>query len=143
MSRDRRLQNAADAAAGFVLDTPEVMDLCDHAETFLAWAGDLVKAAVDRGGSVALNQAKLFLLDRYFGWVDSIPKRHRSRLGRTSHVCVTQVFEAMYRKLRSAELDLSPPPLAVEPPPPRIIRDVPRGRLDGLLIGDIDDDEFG
>jgi hypothetical protein len=143
VNREVRLRNAADAAAGFVLDPPEVSDLCVHAELFMAWSGDLVQAAIDREDPVAINQAKIFLVDRYFGWLDSIPKRHRSLTGRYGHVCVAHVFEGMYRRLRAVELDLRPPPLAIAPPPPpQIIREEPRRRLDGMLIGDIDDDEF-
>jgi hypothetical protein len=142
MSRQRRLENAAAALEDFSLDPFDGMpDLCESADLFFDWTDELCDAAAKPESVVAVNQALVLLVNRYFTWRDSLPKRHRSKSGRLKHACVDEVFEIAYRRLRKIELTLSPPPLAV-PPRPVLppIRGEPKERVDGILVGRTDPD---
>ncbi len=93
--------------------------LCAFAEHFLEWAEDLAAEATDGSDQVAVNQAKVQLLDRYFEWRATVPKTHRNRVSESGHTCIFHVFEGTYYVLRAVELSLTPPLLFIpEPPPP-------------------------
>lgn len=82
---------------------------CVFAQQFAQWAENLV---TDAGGSlslVAIQQAKIQLLDKYFEWRASVPKNHRDRVGSSGHYCIFQVFVSAYDTLRMVELSLTPP----------------------------------
>lgn len=98
----------------------ECRSVCEYAEAFLEWAeGELADALRDPD-VVTINQAKLQLQDKYFSWLEVLPKRdHRQRTTtRPGHICVVHVYEEVYHLLRNAELSLTPPPLYIPPPPP-------------------------
>lgn len=129
-----RIRDAVAQAAGFNFEFDEVPDYCEYAEDFARWAEALAEAAVQKHMDVALNQAKVLLLDRYYEWLNSIPRRHHSLTGRLSHPCIDVVFDLTYRRLRHAELRMSPPPLAV---PPTQSRAEPILPLLGTRFGDV------
>ena len=109
-----RLENARASVEDFTLTPPEDgADFCEGAERFFGWAEELCAAVEERESVVAVNQALVLLVKRFFSWGDNLPRRHRSRNGRQKHVCVFEVFEVAYRRLRELELTISPPPLRV------------------------------
>lgn len=87
--------------------------LCDHAEDFSAWAEDLVAKVKTEPDQVAVNQAKVQLIDRYFDWRSTVPKSHRNRISETGHTCIFHVFEKTYQALRAIELSLKTTPLVI------------------------------
>jgi hypothetical protein len=105
--------------------------ICTAAHQFQQWA-DALCAEVARiaqksndNGVVAVNQAYVKLLIRYFDWRNAVPKVHRTHIGATGHTCLFDVFERAYMHLRVIELSLSPPMLYLPAsPPPRIPRNL-------------------
>jgi hypothetical protein len=103
--------------------SPQAPQPCAYAAKFKQWAETLclsVGAAVRQDGAgavVAVNQAKVLLVDKYFEWRAAAPKTHRNRTGDT-HTCLFHVFVETYRTLRAIELSLTPPLLFLPPPPP-------------------------
>jgi hypothetical protein len=72
-------------------------------------------------GIVAVNQAYVRLITKYFDWRSAVPKAHRNRIGETGHTCIFHVFERAYHQLRVIELTVTSQPLLFlppEPPPP-------------------------
>lgn len=122
--------------------------LCEHAATFSDWSETLVSTACAKNNVVAINQATLHLVNRYFMWRVNVPLRHQV-LARPSaeHVCIFAIFESAYRRLQDAVLRLDPPPLAFPPPappPPPPPRPLPPRYVDlnGVGIAEILDEEF-
>ena len=101
----------------FGLPDEEQPKFCVYAQKFNTWAEELVVAATRAATVVGINQTKVRLLDRYWEWYAVVPKKHRTYLGgtRNSHVCVFQVFQIAYERLRVVELSLTPPLLFVSP----------------------------
>src|SRR5687767_9305832 len=87
---------------------------CAYALRFKKWAEALclsVGEAVRQDGAgavVAVNQAKVLLVDKYFEWRAAAPKAHRNRTGE-GHTCLFHVMDETYRTLRAIELSLTPP----------------------------------
>src|SRR4051812_6758926 len=96
---------------------------CPYAEKFNQWTETLyasVGHAVKQdnaSAAVAVNQAKVLLVDRYFEWRMAAPKAHRNRTGE-GHICLFHVFDETYRPLRATELSLPPPLLFLPQPSP-------------------------
>jgi hypothetical protein len=112
---------------------------CGYAVQFQAWVDATFEPVLENPDAVRLNQVKIFLLDRFFQFRASVPRRHRS-LGASGqgHRCIFNVFEDAYHELRVAELALSPPPIVGPVRPAR-----PEGLLEGLIMGSIGaDPEF-
>ena len=121
---------------------------CEAADTFRQWTEQLCTAAEDRRAAVAINQAKVLLLDRYFAFTTTVDVAHLSEsMGLDAdHDCLYQVFVAAYDRLRRAELTLQPPRL--DPDIVEVtIREQPaaaRNPLDGVIFGSYERDaEFG
>ena len=97
--------------------------ICAAAQQFQQWTETLCTSVVKAGrydnasAAVAVNQAKLLLLDKYFEWRAAVPKSHRNRTGE-GHTCLYHVFVETYQTLRVIELSLTPPLLFLPPAPP-------------------------
>jgi hypothetical protein len=96
---------------------------CVYYREFKNWA-DTLCAAVGRdvqkqgaGAVVAVNQAYVLLLTKYFDWRLAAPKAHRNYSGE-GHLCLFHCFDETYRTLRAIELSLTPPLLLLPPPTP-------------------------
>ena len=115
---------------------------CPYATKFKQWTETLyasVGQAVQddsSGAAVAVNQAKVLLVDKYFEWRSAAPKAHRNRTGE-GHICLFHVFDETYRTLRAVELSLTPPLLFL-PPPPAEPPPQPVYKLTGIPLGDIE-----
>src|SRR6266542_3735140 len=93
--------------------------LCPFAESFSKWAEELVGRTLHMPSVVAINQAKILLLDKYFEWRSYVPRKHRVIVGQQSgHICIFQIFEQNYERLKLVELSLTPPMLFIPAPPP-------------------------
>lgn len=117
--------------------------MCIYAQQFQEWVTTLFDRRLQEPSQLAVNQCKVFLLDKYFQYRRSVPQSHKS-VGGTGrgHYCIFSVFEYAYSKLHATELDLVPPPIErISKPPPPASRP---GPLNGLVIGMVDPDpEFG
>ena len=138
MSRYDRMRRAAQAAVDFDL-TGNAPDLCEEAHALQEWAEDVCRGAIAHGELVALKQAKLRLTERYFARRPRVQRRHRSLSGRGDHVCLDEVFVAAFERLDEAEYDIRPPVIEVTR---TIVTPSPRGRYDGILVGEVLDEEF-
>jgi hypothetical protein len=108
---------------------------CVHSQQFLTWAEQL---CADYSGSVVkLNQAKVLLVDKFFEWRTYVPKSHRNLIGDRGHFCIFHVFELTYRKLRLAEISLTPPMLFLPSPPspPATLKEPPA--VMGITLGEV------
>lgn len=116
-------------------EAQEEREKCYYAARFLEWAETLCS---ENGWSVvAVNQAKVLLIDKYFEWRNSVPKTHRDRTGERGHFCIFHVFEHAYRKLRLKELSMTPPMLFVPE-----VKAEPRMRpIPALFLGEVVDEE--
>ena len=123
----------------FQLEEAEEEDpYCPYAREFQLWADELSLRLHRYVTSVSINQAKVLLLDKYMAWRESVPKTHQNYIG-AQHICLFEVFDQTYRKLRAAELVLTPPVLfeppreivRIEPPPPP-----PTPQIHGIVIGE-------
>jgi hypothetical protein len=114
----------------------EYVDYCAYAQIFHRWCGELLSQFVDSGPTpVRLAQAKVLLQDRYFGLRASVPKSHRNRMGGHGHICIFQVYEQAYQKIRLVELTLTPPQVVVPTPPPP--QAAPKPALLGITLGEV------
>lgn len=112
---------------------------CVYAVQFQAWVDATFECVLEQD-LVSVNHCKLFLLDRFFQFRASVPRRHHNvTSGRQAHTCIFDVFETAYNRLRVRELSLAPPPIVVK------VRSTPQpNRLDALIIGTLEPDpEFG
>ena len=112
---------------------------CEAAKAFAPWVDDLMERTTASGSAIAVNQAKVLLLDRYWAWYASLPQKHRNHIGqRSRHTCIFQVFSEGYMRLRALELSITPPRVIEQPPslptPRPSIVEVP-----ALFIGELDD----
>ena len=105
---------------------------CPYARKFAKWAATLVETS-NQPRLVAVNQAKVLLLDKYFEWRSYVPKGHRNHVGAGGHRCIYQVLEQTYEKLKVIELSLTPPLLFLPPPPP------PPPQIAGIFLGGLED----
>lgn len=119
---------------------------CAYAAQFKRWSDALCTTAATTAqaagaeGAVAVNQAYVQLLTKYFDWRSAVPKSHRNRIGDLGHTCIFHVFAQAYQQLRTVELSLSPPllflPVAPAEPPPQ-----PVYKLTGIPLGEIEEVE--
>ena len=84
----------------FEFSEPEP-ELCEFAQKFSEWTQPLVENAVEDGHLVALNQAKVLLIDKYFEWHAFVPKKHRT-ISTGSHI-----FGLLTNGYGSTEVELS------------------------------------
>jgi hypothetical protein len=110
--------------------------LCRYAASFQPWAQTLVEVTLQRSTTVSINQAKVLLLDKYFEWRAVSPKPHRDKMSGSGHVCLFAVFEAAYRRLKEAELSLTPPQLIAPTPPPSLPAPSPPPPIPGIFLGE-------
>ena len=110
-------------------------EMCIFAKEFGKWVEDLCERIMEPN-LVAINQAKVQLLDKYFEWRNLVPKIHRNKISQVGHQCIFHVFETAYILLRAAEVSLMPPMLFVPPPPPP---PPPPTQIAGLFLGEIDE----
>lgn len=108
------------------------LPVCSFAQDFDRWAEELLIITQDPT-IVGVNQAKVLLLDKYWEWQRWIPRSHRQRLGRLGHICIYQVFQRTYERLRRLELSLTPPLLFLPAPPP------PPPQIGGIFLGEHDE----
>jgi len=122
-------------AEAFALSEPDTQPrTCIYAQAFREWVTMLNREIVTNTPSVvAVNQAKVLLVDKYFALRSNVPKNHRNRIGENGHICIFHVFEQGYGHLRAIELALIPPLLFLPPKPPP-------PSLPGLFLGDVIDE---
>ena len=109
---------------------------CSYAVRFSEWVDELCDFG-DDPSIVSVNQAKVQLIDKYFGWYRHIPNRHRYRIGARGHTCIFQVFETAYERLQVVELSLTPPLLFVPPEPPPPLPPPPLQPIAGIFLGEL------
>jgi hypothetical protein len=119
MRLDGRFSDIWRGVEEFEFKRPEEQpDWCVFAFAFSDWIERLNQEIVtDDPTVVAVNQAKVLLIDKYFEWRSIVPKNHRNRIGEVGHTCIFHVFEQGYERLRAIELALMPP-LLFSPPKP-------------------------
>jgi hypothetical protein len=117
---------------------------CAFARTLHAWVEVLFEKHLDGADQVRLNQLKLVIQDKFFELQVRVPSDHRQEDDREpDHPCLFSTYARAIEVLHERELDLEPPALA--PPiqsPPASPKRKRRGPLDGLILGD-KDEEFG
>jgi hypothetical protein len=111
---------------------------CAFSRQFQAWALDLVRDTLTEVSHIKIAQAKVMLLDKYYEWKATIPKRHARR-----HLCIADVMDEAYNTLKQAELALTPPQIYLPEPPLKSKRrkeapPSPPARYDSVL-GEYDD----
>ena len=121
----------------FHLPEEDQVKICPAARKFGEWCEPPINEAVRQKDPIALNQAKIHLLDRYFNWRGSVTKRHRELVRDEGHICLWAIFERAYQQIRAAELVLTPvqlfvPEPAPPPQPPTVIKEA-----SGIYLGEI------
>lgn len=113
--------------------------LCPLAASFAAWANELVDRILGEPDVVAINQAKVLLVDRFFEYRNYAPKKHRviSNSG-GGHICIFQVFEEHYERLKAVELALTPPLLFLPEPPRELVTAEPPVQIAGIFLGEVE-----
>lgn len=119
----------------------EEEDICIYAKHFAMAIEPTCRDAVANPGHVAINQAMLNLLKKYFEWRYSVPKSHRNRVAEHGHVCIFHVFERAYQQLKVLELSLAPPMLFLPPPPSSPPSSPARPQIAAITFGELIDDE--
>jgi hypothetical protein len=109
-------------------------DYCAFSLRYRAWAMELVRSTLAEPNHIAINQAKVMLLDKYYEWKTAIPRNHRRR-----HLCILDVLDEAYQTLKAAELALTPPQLYLPAPSKRERKkkeppDEPTGSILGELM---------
>ncbi|HZT34608.1 MAG TPA: hypothetical protein VFA15_01715 [Nitrososphaera sp.] len=97
---------------------------------------ELVGRTLAEPDHIKINQAKVMLLDKYYEWKITIPKRHAKQ-----HLCILDVLDEAYQSLKAAELALTPPQLYLPEPPKKTRKkkdddDSPRTSILGEIIND-------
>ncbi len=103
--------------------------LCSHALKFSEWADQLYVEVTKEPKIAIVNQGKLLLQDKYFEWRQSVPQNHRSHSGK-GHICISQVYEQAYQRLRAVELSLKPV----------VLPDEPRPQFAGIILGQLEEE---
>jgi hypothetical protein len=112
------------------LELPDAPDnMCRYARA-LSDSASKVRELGFSSDIVAVNQAKLLLVETYFKFFCIVPKQHRYHLSPRGHKCIFQVFIELYSLIKSHELSLSPPMLFEPPPPP------PPPQIAGIFLGE-------
>src|SRR4051812_23304630 len=91
----------------FELPEPEEK-ICLAARHLGPWVETLCHEVEQQRDIVANRQAQLLLLQKFFEWHEALPKRHRHCSGKKRHICVFDVFEQGYHRLRLLALCLEP-----------------------------------
>ena len=121
----------------FVLPEPRP-ELCVYAAEFSKWVGEQLVEALQYPTLIKIAQTKLLVLDQFFQYRTTAPKRHRTLMSNgmdgRGHRCLWAVFEDAYLQLRRAELKLSPPQLYV--PEPTTSSAVSSNLVPGIYIGE-------
>jgi hypothetical protein len=113
------------------LDLPEAPDnMCQYARA-LSDSASKVRELGLSSDIVAVNQAKLLLLEKYFEFFCIVPRQHRYHLSPRGHKCIFQVFIELYSLIKSHELSSLSPPMLFEPPPPP-----PPPQIAGIFLGE-------
>jgi hypothetical protein len=117
----------------------EKPNLCVYAQKFSEFTEPLCANAARTASVVAVNQAKVLLLDKYWEWYRVVPLRHRS-VGSLNgrHTCIFGVFELAYNRLKLIELALTPPMLFLPAPLPPVPPPPPPPQIAGIFIGEIE-----
>lgn len=103
--------------------SPAQPQYCPYSAQFQKWVDKLlasIKPALKKdsvSAAIAINQAKVLLIDKYFEWLAATPKSHHNRTG-GDHLCLSNVFHNSYLVIKTGELMVSPPLLFLPPPPP-------------------------
>lgn len=113
-------------------------EICIFARKFSEWTRELCASSTQSASLVAINQAKILLIDKYFEWRSVVPKAHRNRMSGGGHICIFQVFEQAYITLRAVELALTPPMLFIPPPPLPPLSPPPPPQIAGIFLGELD-----
>lgn len=105
------------------------------AQLFGAWAKDMCTTAIQKKDQIALNQAKVLLLDKFFEWRASIPKKQYNDF--------FAVLEEAYHQVKIAQLSLTPPMLFLPSPPPQPVYVTKHYHYPGFQLGEtvVDDNE--
>jgi hypothetical protein len=110
---------------------------CDAAAAFAGWLTllqDAVNNAKIEHRAIALRQAKLQLMDRWWAMRQAQPKNHRDRVAnKNGDPCIYQLFLAGVSWLLTQELAVEPPPLAV---PPKTVRQNLYPPIRGIYLGE-------
>jgi hypothetical protein len=131
MDIDARFEDLWKSIPDFQLPEPKPK-YCVYAHHFWEWATQLTTGVAKNPNVVAVNRAKITLMDKYFEWRNSVSRSHRDRLGNTSHTCIYQVFVDAHDQLRVVELSLTPPPLYL----PEAIEEAEPDEVTGIFIGE-------
>lgn len=94
----------------------EQPNYCFYARKLALWAEQLCFTVLQEPCLVSINQSKLQLQDKFFEWYIVVPKKHRVLIS-ANHICLFQVYQLAYERLRVAELAITPPLLFLPPPP--------------------------
>lgn len=128
----------------FTVGSPEQKEqFCIPAQLFAAWGEGAVQTVLRNPTPISINQCKILLMDKFFAIRADLPKAHRNLASeRSLHVCVFQVYERIYYRLRAEEFMLTPP-LLFEPVQPQITKITNITKYDGFVLGKtvMDDDE--
>ena len=109
----------------------EPLNTCPFANKISTWSDELLANCAKEPIIVLVNQMKVLLLDQFFSWRQVVPKSHRNRIGEVGHRCIFHVFEEAYQRLKTIELELTPPLLFLPPPPTP-------PQLEGIFIGELE-----
>ena len=126
-----------------VVSAGQKEQLCIYAQLFAAWGEGAVQTVLRNPTPISINQCKILLMDKFFSLRADVPKAHRNLSSeRSLHICVFQVYQRIYYRLRAEETVLTPP-LLFEPVQPQItnIRNIIK--YDGFQLGEtvVDDAE--
>jgi len=118
----------------------EEVEFCEHARNFLDWGEQLLNAKKEHT-IVSINQAKILLIDKFFEWYHYVPRSHRTKHSKRGHICIFQVLEMLYNRLKIIELGITGPLIFIppEPPPMKIL---PRPTIAGIVLGEDTDDNI-
>ena len=123
-----------DQVEPFQLEEPspkEIMQarMCGYAREFYDWVEEWILPI--EGNLIAINQAKVILLDKYMEWRSFVPKLHVEYTSERGHTCIFHIFIQASEFLQVAELRIRKPMLFIPPPPPP---QPPGPKLDGPMI---------
>lgn len=116
---------------------PSYENHCGYARLFHHWGTELLVEYIHTDPTpMRLAQAKVLLVDRYFEWRSTIPKSHRMPLGEKGHICLHQVFEQFFLKIRLVQLSVMPVQIFTLPTPPPPPPARPSALL-GITLGEV------
>jgi len=120
-----------------IRDPSDLAGPCPYAVQFQAWVDALLERRLANANRVTINQLKLQIQDRYFGWRERVPVAHRHIGGSgRGHLCLFAVFERAINELQQLELALDPPSIVEIISAPS----APRQQIDGFVVGELEPD---